>query len=765
MNTNKSFFVLLLIGILFISFFYGKVITSPNSVLFNDTGDAIKNYYTYSYHIANDSSYTNFEGMNYPYGENYLYTDCHPVLANVFKFSGDYFPVFITHSIGILNFLLILSILLTFIVLYFLLKEFDINKWLAVLFSIAITILSPQIFRLEGHLALSYSFAIPLSWLLMINAFKSGKNTLYILLFLNTLFWLFIHAYLGVIILFFLMTYFGLKVILDKNKRKEITRYLIIFTAIVLPIILFYSYAKLTDNHIDRTDNPSGFFLYNAELDDVFLPNHPPLKPVYDTLSGNNIKQEWEAWSYVGISTTLLFIVLIFSVFLWRFNKEKRKNIKLLFSNRILNISLLAATLVLLFAMAIPFKQLPQLLELLPILKQFRATGRFTWPFYFVSLVFSTFIFQKIYYKLQNPKRILFILIVASLTIIEGLPYHIEISKRITNTPNLFKHQLLTDNYKEALQLIDKNKYQAIIALPFYHQGSEVFSRTRNDNAVRSSIVFSYHTNLPIVNANLTRVSITESKNIVQLISPDFYTKSIQKDTPNNKPFLIVKVNSELTKNELNLYKKGTSLFKSNDIEILEITYDELFKNNGNLIINEFELKKANLTKRNSFYTSLDSGSFLYFNDYNFTSSKHTFRGEGSFTGDKKGKNTLAQFNPNTFKTEKEYEISMWMYNAEKDALNLWFRFIIEEFDEKNNKWYSTTIFPEYSETIYGDWTLVEGTFKVRDTKNKIYIVSKGKENSKAKLYADDLLIKEKSNMIYRVDSSFLFYNNHQVKY
>ena len=32
-------------------------------------------------------------GMNYPYGESYLYTDCHPVFANTLKFLSSGFHV------------------------------------------------------------------------------------------------------------------------------------------------------------------------------------------------------------------------------------------------------------------------------------------------------------------------------------------------------------------------------------------------------------------------------------------------------------------------------------------------------------------------------------------------------------------------------------------------------------------------------------------------------------------------------------------------
>ncbi|MBK6965195.1 MAG: hypothetical protein IPH20_14970 [Bacteroidales bacterium] len=99
------------------------------------------------------------------------------------------------------------------------------------------------------------------------------------------------------------------------------------------------------------------------------------------------------------------------------------------------------------------------------------------------------------------------------------------------------------------------------------------------------------------------------------------------------------------------------------------------------------------------------------------------------------------------------------------DALNMWFRFIVEEYDEQADTWKSTTWFPEHSEVINGDWSLVEGVFEVSNPKNRIYIVTIGKKEAKEPLFIDDLLIRENGTDVYRftVGDSTLFYNNHSV--
>ena len=119
---NKiPFLTLILFSFLFVYIFYGPIILNPDSYFFSMDGNGIKNYFTYAYQIKHGESYLNFSGMNYPYGEHFMYTDCHPVLANLFKFLSTKFDFVKEHSIGILNFLMILSILLTFIISYLLL--------------------------------------------------------------------------------------------------------------------------------------------------------------------------------------------------------------------------------------------------------------------------------------------------------------------------------------------------------------------------------------------------------------------------------------------------------------------------------------------------------------------------------------------------------------------------------------------------------------------------------------------------------------------
>lgn len=753
-------------SVIFTLIFYGKILKNPDAFLFSDSGDGIKNYFTYAYHISHDPTALIVEGMNYPYGEHFLYTDCHPVLSNTFRFLGQHFSFFKDHSIGILNILMILSIFLTFIVSYFLLLEIKIGRWLSVIFAISIALLAPQIFRLEGHYALSYSLAIPLSWLLLLRFYhRSRQRKYFVLLLLNNTFWLFIHAYLGVIILFFLMAVVILKNIFRGEEKFKLRDFSLSATALIFPLLFYYFFAVITDPYVGRTDNPSGFFLYNAEFDDVFIPHHPPLRPLLDFISGNAINLKWEAWSYVGFSGTILFLVLIVAVVRSLVKKKFKAFRGFWFGNKILNISLLAAFLVLLFAMGFPFKQFPGLIDWFPSIKQFRATGRFAWPFYFVFMVFAASVFQSL---IRNSKKPLlaYALIAATfvLNIAEALPYHREVAGGISRSVNLFRKDQLSQDFRDAIASINPADYQAIITLPFYYYGSESYARPRDEEAVRTSLIFSFHTGIPNVCANLTRTPVKASKNIVQIVSPDFYTKHIKADIPNEKPFLILRTKKELTHYEKLLLQKARPIGDFDEFSLYSLAYSDLFSNSAANYFGHFHENEKTLFNRDGFLLS-DSSAFFFYQDFENLPSEIHFRGHGAYSGQKKGKNTFAEFPPGTFVPGKSYHFSIWMYNGMKDALNLWFRFLVEEWDQKNDQWRTTTFFPEQSEVIFGNWSLVEGDFVVQSPESYVYFVSKGKENSRAQLFADDLLISSGGLEVFKIHADTLFYNNHKIVY
>ena len=775
MKVVKSL-VLPVLAICFVFIFYGNVLIHPNSYLFAATGDGLKNYYTYIFHIKNDTSFVNFNGMNYPYGENFMYTDCHPVLSVLIKVLSKFSPGIAGYSIGILNFLMIFSIFVTILLIYKILSLLNIKYWLSVFSAIAIASMAPQLFRLTGHLALSYSCFIPLTIYLLLQHSKADKKYFWmVLLMINNLFWFFIHGYLGMMTVFFQLSYWAISMIINrKDQVGKIHYYIHLFLTVILPLVLFRLFILTTDIHTGRTDNPSGFFLYNAEPDDIFVAHHPPASLLLNKIPGIKINLEWEAWSYVGLTTIIVLLTLLIAWVFTAIKKNKNFGFKIPPVDKELTALILASIILLLFAMGIPFRQLPFLLNWFPLIKQFRATGRFTWFFFFAITIFSIYMvdFSTRNYSKTNKKwAALIVLILAPLMyLVEGIPYHLELGKAIKKEINYFDYNQLPENYTNAIHNIDPKKYQAILSLPFFYQGSESFSRPCQNDICKYSMVMAYHCNLPLVGANLTRTSVEESKRIVQIVSPAFYPKLISNDIKSDKPFLIIKSNETLTANEENILRNCRQLYRNDEFSVYELSKNMLFANTANAEIEDFNILKKSLITKNGFSLT-DTSEFLYYEDFENNKNAPAYRGKGAYSGIKSGKNTFAGFPPNTFKSNKEYMASIWMYNNQKDALNNWFRIIVEEHDVNNDTYFTTVCFPEQSETIYGNWSMVELSFSINNPANTICIVSIGKdEDSKIPLVADCLLIRERNSSVYRIETekagatTTLFKNNHTIR-
>jgi hypothetical protein len=83
----------------------------------------------------------------------------HPLLAFLIKVFANEQTA--QYSIGVLNFILIIQLIITGRLILFILKELKINSTLSVFGAISIAFLAPQIFRLDTHPSLAYSMCIP----------------------------------------------------------------------------------------------------------------------------------------------------------------------------------------------------------------------------------------------------------------------------------------------------------------------------------------------------------------------------------------------------------------------------------------------------------------------------------------------------------------------------------------------------------------------------------------------------------------------------
>lgn len=465
--------------------------------------DGIKNLYTFAWYLDNNESFTNFEGMAHPYGEHIAYTDGHPFLAMLLKPIWQGLGLF-GFAAPLLSILIHLSWLLTPIPLFLLLRHYGAKRTLAIAGAVGFTLLSPQILRDGGHYALAYTLAIPLSWWLTERWFARGMKWKDLaLLAIVHFFWLGTHAYLGLIAIAFSSLLFILKAVKSKDRHG----FMAALITGVFPVALFMIWLRLTDNHSCRLESPYGYLDFTTSFSSVLMPQSGPLSLITRTFGE---VQPWEGWAYIGISAVLTFLIVIVRSVI---NRKKWS------LDDTLRLPILAATILFIVACGFPFNVTDAIqAEDVPLLRQFRGIGRFVWPLYYVLTLASVVLLSKSLEKTE-------LLIRRSLSLAFFLILTMEIGMHLnahrdflTQDPHPFG-VITPDEFKDLAAAIETSNIDAILPIPYFHIGSEMYMRFPQESMEEAALVCSYHTRKPLLSAHLTRGSLNETRNLLSFIS------------------------------------------------------------------------------------------------------------------------------------------------------------------------------------------------------------------------------------------------------
>jgi len=511
-------FTVLIAGTLFLFYYFGHFVTSPNSYLLTSHGDGLKSYYVMKYHLEHDDSNLHFEGMNYPYGEHYGFTDGVPALTWICKT----LPFLKPYAIPLLHWSIFFGYVLCAYFVYLILKHFKVNPWFAAWAAICILFLQPQTARITGHLSLSIAFFFPMSWYLLLRYIDEPKTKWIILGIVNILFWFFIHAYAGLMVVLFYAGYFAIRFLFERSSSIGITAKGFLMT--VLPLVVFFLFMKLTDNIDDRPTDPTGFFEYTASYETVFVPNHPPLFHLISQV----IKvrhQQWEGWSYIGAATMLILLFALLHFLFRCIQTRKFKEQTQRFFPQQYFYFLLPAIFILFFSFGYPFHWYPELLDYFKPLKQFRGLGRFAWVFFYVSTILAVVLLHQWISKKRDKPVVTYSLfgfgiILLGLHIIEGAPMQ-EAHRNFISAPNIFEPQHLNAGQKDLIAAAEKADAQAILTLPYFHVGSEIFGKETSEEAMRAAFLMSYFSGKPLFGVMMGRTSFKQSLHYFQSFGPD----------------------------------------------------------------------------------------------------------------------------------------------------------------------------------------------------------------------------------------------------
>ncbi len=733
---NIAALITITASIVIVLVFYGTIFIHPQAYIFSDTGDGIKNYYCYEWHVHNDTLFIDYSGSNYPFGENHGYTDGNPLLSNLLRL----LPVFNRYSIGVFNLSMLLSFVFCAFILFKIFKELKVTDVYAVIASVGLSFLCPQVFRLSGHFTLSYGFCIPLIIYLLLK-FERHQNLSNFWISFSTLCFLFIHPYLGMITTSFLLFYWFIKVLADvKNFKKNII--CLVFQAI-LPLAIYFIFTRITDTHSDRVAKPYGFFHSNSSIETVFISTHKPFRHFLSMIY--KIKgQNYEGVAYVGITSVFfLFYILILAMFKIKtiptYLREHPRARTYLWMT-------LSSVILLLFSMGYPFKlNMNWLLEYVPVLQQFRVPGRFAWVFYFiVTIAVTVFISKHFMVKANKLLRLVLCSAFLLLFLFEAIPFHISTSKQLF-PKNCFNERYLDKELIEIIKLIKEKKPQSVIPLPFFHIGTDYFNIPGTDKIIKASLVTCYHSKTPLM-ANLTpRNSLTEAENLIQIVSNDLIEREIKSKIKKTSPFFILYSKEQLSDEEATLFAKGKMLLESQNYIVKEIRSEDLFSNSTHQKQHEFVQKRPGLILKDGFM--LNEDSYFYFANYDSTENKAY---QGIATG--KVNTTLLSIVPSSLTKETTYEVSFW-YKT-KDRLDLDNILSVKEISQTNDTIVLSSKNIKGMINIQHQNILATLAFKTEHPENKIIITLNGISDREKVFYVDNLMVRAKNNDVYQLSYS-----------
>jgi len=508
-------------------------------------GDGMKNYYTFIYHTVKDHSLIEFSGLNYPYGEHCVYTDCQPLLTFLFKLV----PFTHGHLVGILHFLMLFSFIITPNIIYNIFRLYKVNIFTSFLSALSITLIIPQLDRIGGHFALSYGCVIPLAIYLMTKyVLEPNRKTALQLFAFNCCLFL-LHPYLGLGTSIFTFIALFLNGFNTKEIRSLLKNLLPSLYFGIGPIVFFMLFMKFTDTHTGRPPEPSGMELGVANFQSVFVPTFGPFQSFLQKYLSDG-PREWEGLSYIGIFPFFMLVLCVLAIpFCFKKIEFKRITIVLFF----------ASVLLLLFSFGIHNKILEKNNISIAALKQFRTLGRFAWFFYFMAPILSTILLHRIISACINGKtqKILLIclpLLFFSFNLVEGHYFIKDRSSNYLKSPNVFLEKNLSVKEKELIGELSKMNYSAILPIPYYCTGSEIYDRDGKESAYLSMLL-SYHCAKPIFGGLLARTSIEETKNVIDLFN-EYKTTHEVSALLKDQNILILKTAPEQLPNETRLLKR-----------------------------------------------------------------------------------------------------------------------------------------------------------------------------------------------------------------
>ena len=608
MNRTPWYLLLTVATLGLIAWAFGDALWHPNQYLFSHGGDMFKAYYAFDYYLAEDQGSWH-TGFHYPYGNHLLYLDLNPLLAGLLKALQPWVDLS-PYSVGLLNLLMMLSLLPCAWLVFALLRRVMLPPGYALPMALLITFLSPQIMRMTGAFALSFTFFVPLLWWLTLRLFEARQSWSWLLGYglVVTLFAAMhpYHALLGA-------AWGGSYALFHHLQHQQLRRYrgtyLGMLLAAVLPGLLIKTWEALTwQGPDDFVTAPFGLFYYLAHPETVFLPFYAPFRDVWEFFI--NVKTvDHEGYAYVGLPGTLITLATLARVI--KLVRQKRwARLRRPVLPDALRAAIWPAVLLLILAMGYPLLWMRGLEAYLGPLQQFRSLGRLAWFFYYVMMVFSAWWLYALYRLIrqrapQTQLHRVWVGIILMAMLSWGLAaaslVRSQRAEFLGNPRSQFPEKQV--DYRALLLQAghEVEDFQAILTLPHFHLGSEKFSHSHWE-ASRAGMAVSAQTGLPLVNNLSARAPLTASIETLTLTAHPFLPRPLLDKLDDERPFLLVWTGEAFDPGELHAMAQAEWLTQTDFLHLARLEPPALRSDTAAQAQAYFAMVQDSLGRRGNFY-------------------------------------------------------------------------------------------------------------------------------------------------------------------
>jgi len=387
----------------------------------------------------------------------------------------------------------------------------------------------------------------------------------------------------------------------------------------------------------------------------------------------------------------------------------------------------LSSVVLLFFSFGYPFNWFPELADAISFIKNFRVLGRFSWPF---VCVFGVVGFGLLINSDSKWKYALFC-VAAVLGIWESIDLHSSISSRIMHHENVFSEKSQTAADLSIAKIANDCNVQGILSLPYFHVGSEKITKGSDDLVLLNSMKFSYHLGVPLLASQMSRSSLVEAKDHLELISPVWYKKELG-ERIGDGPWLVVMNRASCRLTELDIWTRVDSLTSNEGLDYGIITSSELFKYQSSALIDPAWIKQE----------TLDSVDGIWFSTQERIELKDTFT------------EVLA---PKS--SEGDYTFSCWYWNPQQvrtETAVIW-----ECVDSEGNASWDASESIDRSYAYSGDSARFELNMEIRDSQSSYRILFKQPDRSPKEVMLNHFLFAPTNHKVYRKAGSKVSINNH----